>query len=40
MAGPTTFFTKIMGIFKSMDAMAGPDFEKGLTKLDAYVSKR
>ncbi len=38
MVGPKTFFTKIMGIFKSMDAMVGPDFEKGLRQLDAHVS--
>lgn len=35
MVGPTTLVTKIMGIFKSMDAMIGPDFEKGLTQLKA-----
>ncbi len=35
MTGPKTFMTKVMGIFKSMDAMVGPDFEKGLTRLKA-----
>lgn len=34
MSGPTTFMTKVMGIFgKTMDKMVGPDFEKGLSKL-------
>lgn len=35
MTGPKTFLTKVMGIFKSMDAMVGPDFEKGLAQLKA-----
>ncbi len=35
MTGPTTFMTKVMGIFKSMDSMVGPDFEKGLAQLKA-----
>lgn len=35
MQGELTFVTKIMGIFKSMDAMIGPDFEKGLRQLKA-----
>ncbi len=35
MTGPKTFMTKVMGIFKSMDAMVGPDFEKGLAQLQA-----
>lgn len=35
MTGPRTFMTKVMGIFKSMDAMVGPDFEKGLAQLKA-----
>lgn len=38
MVGPKTLMTKIMGIFKSMDSFVGPDFEKGLRQLDAYVS--
>lgn len=33
MTGPKTFMTRVMGVFKSMDAMVGPDFEKGLAKL-------
>lgn len=35
MVGPKTFATKVMGLFKSMDKMIGPDFEKGLTRLAA-----
>jgi uncharacterized protein YndB with AHSA1/START domain len=35
MVGPKTFFTKVMGLFKSMDKMIGPDFEKGLRQLAA-----
>jgi len=33
MTGPTNLFSKIMGIFKSLDAMIGPDFEQGLAQL-------
>ena len=33
MTGPMNLMTKIMGIFKSMDKMVGPDFEKGLASL-------
>ena len=33
MTGKNTLMTRIMGIFKSMDSMVGPDFEKGLAKL-------
>ena len=33
MTGNHTWMTKIMGIFRSMDSMVGPDFEKGLAKL-------
>lgn len=35
MTGPKTLMTKVMGVFKSMDAMVGPDFEKGLARLKA-----
>lgn len=38
LVGPNTFMTKVMGIFKSMDKMIGPDFEKGLAALDAHMS--
>jgi carbon monoxide dehydrogenase subunit G len=37
MEGEKTLMTKIMGIFKSMDAMIGPDFEKGLGRLKTTV---
>jgi len=33
MTGQKTLMTRVMGIFKSMDSMVGPDFEKGLAKL-------
>jgi len=33
MAGPVDYPTKVMLVFKSMDAMIGPDFERGLAKL-------
>ncbi|NND13959.1 MAG: SRPBCC family protein [Acidimicrobiia bacterium] len=39
MTGPMTLMTKIMGIFKSMDKMVGPDFEKGLKNLKAVAEK-
>ena len=35
MTGQKTFMTRVMGIFRSMDSMVGPDFEKGLAKLKA-----
>ena len=35
MTGRKTLMTRIMGIFRSMDAMVGPDFERGLAKLKA-----
>lgn len=33
MTGPKTLMTRVMGVFKSMDKMVGPDFEKGLKQL-------
>lgn len=39
MFGPSTFVTKLMGVFVSMDAMVGPDFEKGLAQLKAAVER-
>lgn len=33
MTGKKTLVTRIMSIFKSMDALVGPDFEKGLARL-------
>ena len=37
MTGRKTFMTRVMGIFKSMDSMVGPDFEKGLARLKSTV---
>jgi hypothetical protein len=37
MTGKKTLMTKAMGVFKSMDAMIGPDFEKGLAQLKSVV---
>lgn len=33
MTGPVTPMTRVMGLFRSMDAMIGPDFERGLARL-------
>ncbi len=33
MSGASPFIMKLVGIFSSVDAMAGPDFEKGLAQL-------
>ncbi len=38
MVGTKTFTTKVMGVFKSMDAMIGPDFEKGLAGLTSAAA--
>ena len=35
MTGQKTLMTRVMGIFKSMDSLVGPDFEKGLARLKA-----
>lgn len=40
MTGKKTFVTKVMGIFKSMDALVGPDFEKGLARLKATTEQQ
>lgn len=37
MTGPRTLATKVMGIFTSMDAFLGPDFERGLAQLKAIA---
>lgn len=37
MTGRTTLMSRIIGIFKSMDSMVGPDFERGLSKLKSLV---
>ena len=39
MFGPSTFVTKLMGLFVSMDAMVGKDFEKGLAQLKVVAEK-
>lgn len=39
MSGPKTLMTRLMGIFKSMDKMIGPDFEKGLAQLKAAAEQ-
>lgn len=39
MTGKKTLMTKVMGLFKSMDALLGPDFEKGLARLKATAEK-
>jgi hypothetical protein len=40
MTGPRTLATRVMSIVKSMDAMIGPDFERGLSKLKATTEAR
>lgn len=39
MSGPSPFITKLMGVFLSMDAMIGPDFDQGLAQLKAAAEK-
>lgn len=39
MTGKKTFMTKVMGVFKSMDAFLGPDFDKGLARLKNTTEK-
>lgn len=39
MTGQKTLVTKVMGIFKSMDAFLGPDFEKGLARLKTAAER-
>lgn len=38
MVGPKSLATRVMGIFKSMDKMIGPDFEKGLRQLSTAAT--
>ncbi len=38
MVGPRTFATRVMSIFGGMDKMIGPDFEKGLSRLQATTA--
>lgn len=37
MTGPVTFLLRIIGLFRSMDKMVGPDYEKGLAQLKSVV---
>jgi uncharacterized protein YndB with AHSA1/START domain len=39
MTGPMTFVSKAMCLVKDMDAMIGPDFEKGLTALKGVAER-
>ena len=39
MTGPSTFVTKLMGVFVSMDSMVGKDFEKGLSQLKVAAER-
>lgn len=39
MIGPNTLVTRLIGIFKSMDKMIGPDFEKGLERLKSVAER-
>lgn len=39
MTGPKTLMTRVMGLFKSMDKMIGPDFDKGLMQLKAVAEQ-
>lgn len=40
MSGRKTFMTRVMGVVKSMDALIGPDFEKGLARLRATTERQ
>jgi hypothetical protein len=37
--GQKTLMTKVMGVFKSMDSLIGPDLDKGLGRLKATTEK-
>ena len=37
--GQKSLMTKVMGVFKSMDSMIGPDLDKGLGRLKATTEK-
>jgi hypothetical protein len=39
MYGPSTFLSKLMGLFCSMDKMIGQKFDEGLTSLKSIVEK-
>ncbi|MEA1676385.1 SRPBCC family protein [Nitrospirillum sp. BR 11163] len=40
MAGPSPLMAKVMGLFMSMDAMVGKDFEAGLANLKQAAERR
>ena len=40
MTGSKTLMIKIFGLFKNMDKMVGPDFEKGLKQLKAVTEQQ
>jgi uncharacterized protein YndB with AHSA1/START domain len=40
MSGRRTAATRVMGLVRSMDAMLGPDFERGLERLKAATEER
>lgn len=37
--GPVTLMTRIIGVFKSMDKMIGPDLERGLERLKSVAEQ-
>ena len=37
--GQKTLMTKVMGVFKSMDSMVGPDLDKGLARLKGTTER-
>jgi hypothetical protein len=39
MTGPKTLMTRVMGLYKSMDKMVGPDFENGLAQLKTVAER-
>jgi hypothetical protein len=39
MTGPMTLMLRVFGIFKSMDKLIGPDFEKGLDRLKTVAER-
>ena len=39
LTGRKTLMTKVMGVFKSMDALVGPDFERGLARLKSATEQ-
>ncbi len=39
MIGAKTLMIRVMGLFRSMDKMIGPDFEKGLERLKAVAER-